>query len=76
MRLDLDIQDNTGVPNTAVTLLQKQSVDSPDIYVSGVKPQTMAIFDRVAEKGWPYFVWVLDAFITEKHSNIFRTWVD
>lgn len=75
-RLNLDIQDNAGEPGTATTIFQKQTLSSPDIYVSGVKPQTMAIFDRVNESGLPYFVWIFDASIIGQHPNVFRTWVN
>ncbi|HKY42871.1 MAG TPA: ABC transporter substrate-binding protein [Pyrinomonadaceae bacterium] len=76
IRLNLDIQDNAGVPATATTILQKQALSQTDVYVSGVKPQTMAIFDRVNEKKWPYFVWIFDAHIVGQHPNTFRTWVN
>ncbi len=75
-RLNLDIQDNAGAPGTATTIFQKQALSPLDIYVSGVKPQTMAIFDRVNEKGLPYFVWIFDAAIVGQHPNTFRTWVN
>ena len=71
----LDTQDNGGVPATAVTVFQQQMVQSPDIYVSGVKPQTMAVFDQVIAEDLPYFVWIFDAFVTTESPNVFRTWV-
>lgn len=74
--VNLDIQDNTGASATAGNILQKQLLNTPDIYSSGVKPQTMAIFDRVKEAKMPYFVWVFDAYITDKNPNVFRTWVN
>lgn len=76
LRLNLDIQDNAGVPSTAGTIFQRHLLGPTDVYVSGVKPQTMAIFDRVVEKGIPYFIWIFDAFVTGKHPDLFRTWVN
>jgi branched-chain amino acid transport system substrate-binding protein len=76
VELRLDIQDNTGSPADAVTVFQKQSAGQVDIYSSAVKPQTMAIFDRVLAKGYPYFVWIFDAFITRSHPTVLRTWVN
>jgi branched-chain amino acid transport system substrate-binding protein len=76
IQLNMDIQDNAGTPATATTIFQKQALSPVDIYVSGVKPQTMAIFDRVNEKKLPYFVWIFDASIVGQHPNTFRTWVN
>ena len=75
VKLDLDIQDNAGKPGTTASIMQKQFLKPVDIYVSGVKPQTMAIFDQVTQRGVPHFVWVFDAFICAQNVNTFRTWV-
>ncbi|MEM4203609.1 MAG: ABC transporter substrate-binding protein [Candidatus Methanomethylicaceae archaeon] len=72
----LDIQDNLGEPKTALSIFQRQNLKRWDIYVSGVKPQTMAIFDRVVAEKRPYFVWIFDAFTVERYPNVFRTWVN
>lgn len=75
-RLSFDWQDNASDPKQAGTVLQRQLLDSPDIYVSGVKPQTMAIRDKVSEKGFPHFEWIFDANINPGGTrNAFRTWV-
>ncbi len=68
--------DNAGKANQTVNLLNQQLMQNPDIYVSGVKPQTMAIFDKLHEMGLPHFVWIFDAFITQKGDDVFRTWVN
>jgi len=72
----VDWQDNASDPKTAVTVLQKQLLSDPTLYVSGVKPQTMAIKDAVARAGLPHFNWVFDAHINgpTAHNN-FRSWV-
>jgi branched-chain amino acid transport system substrate-binding protein len=71
----VDWQDNAGEPKAAVSIAQKQLLDSPTIYVSGVKPQTMAIKDEITRQGVPHFVWIFDAFINQHSTNNFRTWV-
>lgn len=43
--VSIDWQDNASEPKTTVSILQKQILDNPTIYVSGVKPQVMAIKD-------------------------------
>jgi len=75
-KLEFDWQDNASDPQTAVTILQKQLLNPPDIYVSGVKPETMAIKDQITAKGIPHFVWIFDAFINQDSKNNFRTWVN
>jgi branched-chain amino acid transport system substrate-binding protein len=74
--LNVDFQDNAGTTNGAISVFQKQSLNRIDVYASGVKPQTMAIFDRATAAGYPYFVWVFDAFIVERAPTVFRAWVN
>jgi branched-chain amino acid transport system substrate-binding protein len=74
--LKIDWQDNASEPKNAVSIWQKQSLDSPDIYISGLKPQASAIADQVTAKGIPHFLWLLDAFINKKSTNNLRTWVN
>jgi branched-chain amino acid transport system substrate-binding protein len=76
-KLKFDWQDNAGSPTTTVSIMQKQYLQPPDIYISGVKPQTMAIIDQVNAKGTPHFLWIFDAFINKNapKKNNFRTWV-
>jgi len=74
--VSLEIGDNGSNASKAVSVFQKQMRSDPDIYVSGVKPQTMSIFERVIETGLPHFVWIFDAFVTERDSSVFRTWVN
>lgn len=73
--LNFDWGDNTGDPKTTVSLEQKQFLKAPAIYVSGVKPQTMAIKDAITAKGVPHFVWIFDPKINPTSKNNFRTWV-
>lgn len=73
--LKFDWGDNAGDPKTTVSLEQKQFLKPPSIYVSGVKPQTMAIKDDITAKGIPHFVWIFDPKINANSKNNFRTWV-
>jgi len=74
-KFKIDWQDNQSDPKTAVTILRKQLLESPDLYISGVKPQTMAIKDELSQLGIPHFVWIFDAVINEGTKNNLRTWV-
>ncbi len=74
--LDFDWADNSGSARTAATVLQRQYLSQPDIYVSGLKPQTMAITDQISKKGTPHFVWILDIAINRKSRNNLRTWIN
>ena len=71
----VDWQDNAGDPKTAVSILRQQLLENPNIYVSGVKPETMAIKDEVSQLNLPHFVWIFDAIINNGTTNNFRTWV-
>jgi ABC-type branched-subunit amino acid transport system substrate-binding protein len=73
--MHFDWQDNGGSPQAAVSIMQQQYLKSPDIYVSGVKPQTAAIADQISARGTPHFEWVFDAFINAKAHNNLRTWL-
>lgn len=73
--ISIDWQDNASEPKTTVTILQKQILDNPTIYVSGVKPQTMAIKDEVTKLGLPHFVYIFDAYINASSANNLRTWL-
>ncbi len=74
--LVFDWQDNAGVPTNAVTIMQKQFLENPAVYVSGIKPQTMAIINQVTSRGLPHFVWIFDAQINVNSSNNFRTLIN
>jgi len=74
-KIAIDWQDNASDPKASVSIFQKQLLENPNIYVSGVKPQTMAIMDGVTKEGLPHFVWIFDAKINQKSKNNFRTWV-
>ena len=76
-QLSFDWQDNTFDQKTTVNVMQRQYLNSPDIYVSALKPQTMAITSQVAAKGTPHFEWILDINPNTGNpkGNNLRTWV-
>lgn len=74
-KIKYDWQDNAGQTKYAVSVLNKQLLTPIDIYISGVKPQTMAIIDQISLKQIPHFVWIFDAFVCQNYKNTFRTWV-
>ena len=76
VRFVCDFQDNASEPRNAVSVFMKQQNERPHVYVSGIKPQTMSIIDRVEELNIPHFSWIFDAFVTENYKNVFRTWVN
>jgi len=75
-KFNFDFQDNAGTPRNAVNIFLKQKRKTPDVYISGVKPQTMSIIDQVETLNIPHFTWIFDAFVTENYNNVFRTWVN
>lgn len=74
--IGIDFQDNVSKPNTAITIFNKQKLNKNDVYVSGVKPQTMSIIDEVEKLGIPHFTWIFDAFVTRDYANAYRSWVN
>jgi len=77
-KIVIDWQDNASEPKTAVAVMQRQLASNPDLYTSGVRPQTMAIWDQVAAAQVPHFVWIFERIInpgSQQRNNI-RTWVN
>lgn len=76
--IEIDWQDNAGNPQAAVSIMQQHYLRPPDIYVSGVRPQTMAIWEQISEQGTPHFVWIFEMYVNanRKAGNNLRTWVN
>jgi branched-chain amino acid transport system substrate-binding protein len=74
IKLDVDWQDNGSDPKNAVSIMQQQYLKSVDIYVSGVKPQVMAVKDEISAKGTPHFLFTFDAYVNKTSTNNLRTW--
>lgn len=73
--INFDWQDNRGDLKSAVGIFQQQSTSKPDLYISGLKPQTAAITDLVSKNNIPHFTWILDVSINPKGKNNLRNWV-
>jgi len=58
--MDIDWQDNASGTTEAVSILQQQLANNPDVYTSGLKPQFMSVGDQVSDAGIPNFAWVFD----------------
>lgn len=75
-KMALDIEDNRSMAKLALTIFNKQKLAENNIYISGVKPQTMSIIDEVEKLNIPHFVWIFDAYVTQKYNNAYRCWVN
>ena len=75
-KMKIDIEDNASNATFAKTIFNKQKLSKNDIYVSGVKPQTMTIIDEVEKLNIPHFTWIFDAYVTHKYQNAYRCWVN
>lgn len=72
----IDWQDNQGDIKTTVSVAKQQLTKNPDIYISGLKPQTQAITEIITESNVPHFTWILDTEINTESNNNFRTWIN
>ncbi len=77
-RIVVDWQDNASDAKTAASVMQKQLLKQPKLYMSGVRPQTMAIWEGISGANVPHFVWIFERIINpdRHHRNNFRTWVN
>lgn len=75
--LKFSIDDNESKTMATVTVANKQLATSPDIYVSALKPQFMAIKDIVQKRvGMPHFAWLFDVNVRPKgEKDVFRTFL-
>jgi branched-chain amino acid transport system substrate-binding protein len=69
-------EDNASSARQAVTIARKQLSSGPNVYLSGVKPQYMAIHKILARKGMPHFAWIFDVDLRPEGEENFRTWVN
>ncbi len=75
--ITIDWQDNQGNIKTSVSVLQQQLFNKkPDLYISGLKPQTQAITDILTKEDVPHFTWILDTEINTNSTNNFRNWIN
>jgi len=73
----IDWQDNQGNIKNSVSVLQQQLLNKkPDLYISGLKPQTQAITDTLTKENIPHLTWILDTKINTVGNNNFRNWIN
>lgn len=72
----VDWQDNQGRAASAKSIAVQQLAEHTDIYISGLKPQSLAIFDELRKRGIPHFIWAWDSTLDPALGNLFRTWLN
>ncbi len=76
VNLKFDFQDNKSSNSDAVTILNKQLLSSPQVYISGLDHQTSAMIDKITASGIPHFTYSWEPFICKKGENNFRTGIN
>jgi len=76
VNLKFDFQDNKSSNTEAVTILNKQVLSHPQLYISGLDHQTRAIIDRITKSGIPHFTYSWEPFICNRGKNNFRTGIN
>ncbi|MSP52503.1 MAG: ABC transporter substrate-binding protein [Alphaproteobacteria bacterium] len=71
-QIKLDAQDNAEKPEQALSVVQKQLLDNPSVFISGTSPSANAVSPTVDGKGIPNFLVAFDAHITQKGKDRFR----
>ncbi len=74
--LEFDWQDNSSTPRGAASIAPRQLERKPHVYISGIKPQYMAIHDAVMKSGIPHFPWIFDMRIRPNGERNFRTCIN
>lgn len=71
-RVQVDFQDNTGKAPVAVTVMQKQMLSNPDVYIAGTSDMAKAIAPKVDSANVPYLLAAFDAFLSQGSPNRMR----
>lgn len=75
--VDYNWGDNRSMPSEALTVVKRQfALAKPDVYISGVRPQYLAISDEIKRSGLPHFAWIFDVDLRNDPGPLFRTWVN
>ena len=75
-KIVVDFQDNKGQVKDAVTIFNMQKSHKPDLYMSGVLPQVMAIKEMVKKEGVPHHIWAFSPLYLNREDDMFRTWLN
>lgn len=77
---DIDLKiiydDNRGENKDAITILKKQLMNKPDIVVSGLTGQSMAISEQLTQYQIPHFLFSFTPLTLEKDKFQFRTFAN
>jgi branched-chain amino acid transport system substrate-binding protein len=68
----LDQQDNAGKPAQAVSIVQKQLLHKPEVYISGTSDMSKAVDPVVKQQNIPYFLVAFDAYLARDDKNSLR----
>lgn len=71
-----DYQDNKGETKDAITIFQKQLASKPDIYMSGITSQTMAILNQIHKNDLTQILWSWTPLELDPTYKDFRCWVN
>lgn len=74
--ITFDYQDNRGETKDAITIYNKQKIQNPDVYMSGITPQTMAILDQTRNQDILHFLWSWTPLYLSKKYKEFRPWLN
>lgn len=71
-RFKTDLQDNAGKPAQAATVVQKQSLEGFDVYLSGTSDPSGAVLPTVDPTNVPHFLVAFDAYMARGGENRLR----
>lgn len=72
-KIAVDFKDNAANPATAVSVYRQQSIKDYDAYVVGTTESANAVVSAMSStEDKPCFLFVYDAFMTQKSRNCFR----
>ena len=74
--IEIDYQDNKGETKDAINIFQKQMMQAPDLYMSGITTQTMSILDQVESRNIPHMLWSWTPLELTKGLKEYRCWVN
>ncbi len=77
---DIDLKiiydDNRGENKDAITILKKQLINKPDVVISGLTGQSMAISEQLTQYRIPHFLFSFTPLTLEKDKFQFRTFAN
>ena len=71
-QFSLDPQDNAGKPTQAVSVMQKQLLNTPSVVISGTSAESLAVAPLVDKMGIPHFMVSFDTFIASRGKDRLR----